>query len=207
MQTATNASQQHLRRLKRKEVLHLPQNKFQNFYAIQQGALKTYQVEANGKELIRGFYFSNEILGYEAIATGHYLFSAAALTDTVICEVPYDNFLKLVHSEPSLQKHSLHLISKQLNAGSYLASTTADQRLAAFLLDLSTRLPHSKTELDFILPISREDIGNYLRLTAETISRILSRLQKTKVLVITQKRVQILNPAKLQRMADGLTSK
>jgi CRP/FNR family transcriptional regulator len=199
-----NFSVKRLLQLKRKEVLCLPQHKFQNFYAIQKGALKTYQMEATGKELIRGFYFAGEILGYEAIATGHYLFSAIALTDTLICEIPYDNFLKQVHSDPSLQKHSLHLISQQLNAGSYLASTTAEQRLAAFLIDLSRRLHPTEGPTVFNLPLSRQDIGSYLRLTAETISRLLSKLQKIKVLVINQKRLHILEPEKLQLIAEGL---
>jgi CRP/FNR family transcriptional regulator len=192
-----------LLKLKRKEVLYLPQHKFQNFYAIQKGALKTYQQEANGKELIRGFYFAGEILGYEAIATGHYLFSAAALTDTLICEVPYDDFLKLVHAKPALQKHSLYLISQQLHSGSYLASTTAEQRLAAFLLDLSKRLRPEAPSV-FNLFLSRQDIGSYLSLTAETISRLLSKLQKNQILKITQKRLQILEPDQLQLIAEGL---
>ncbi len=199
-----NASVKRLRQLKRKEVLYLPQNKFQNFYAIQKGALKTYQLEANGKELIRGFYFAGEILGYEAIASGHYLFSAVALTDTLICEIPYDNFLKLVRNKPALQKHSLFLISKQLSAGAYLAATTAEQRLAAFLLDLSKRLHHDEIHLTFNLPISRQDIGNYLRLTAETISRLFSRLQQNRILTISQKKLQIREPEKLQLIAEGL---
>lgn len=194
----------HLRQLKRHEILYLPKNKFYNFYAIQKGALKTFQLEANGKELIRGFYFAGEILGYEAIATGHYLFSALALTDTLVCEIPYDNFLKIVNAKPALQKHSLYLISKQLTAGSYLAASTAEQRLAAFLLDLAKRLHPIETKLTFNLPLSRQDIGNYLRLTAETISRMFSRLQKNKILTITQKKLHILDLEKLQLIADGL---
>ena len=166
------------RTLKRKEVLYLPKNRFHNLYAIQRGVLKTFQVEADGKELVRGFYFAGEILGYEAIYTGHYLFSAVALSETVICEIPYDNFLERLYSNPALQKNILHLISRQLNVGSYLVSTTAEQRLTAFLIDLSARLHPLEKKLEFLLPMSRQDIGNYLRLTAETISRVFSRLQK-----------------------------
>lgn len=199
-----NFSVKRLLTLKRKEVLYLPKSKFQNFYGIQKGALKTFQMEATGKELIRGFYFAGEILGYEAIATGQYLFSAMALTDTLICEIPYDNFLKLVHSRPSLQKHSLYLISKQLNAGSYLAATTAEQRLAAFLIDLSQRLRPVDGKALFNLPLSRQDVGSYLRLTAETISRLLTKLQKSQLISISQKQLHILKPEKLQLLADGL---
>jgi len=199
-----NFSVKRLLKLQRKQALYLPKNKLLSFYAIQEGALKTYQMEASGKELIRGFYFPGEILGYEAIATGHYLVSAVALTDTVICEIPYDNFLKRVHAKPELQKHSLYLISKQLNAGAYLALTSAEQRLAAFLIDLSKRLRPVEAPAVFNLPLSRQDIGNHLRLTAETISRLLSRLQRNKVLTITQKKLTILEAEKLQQLAEGL---
>ncbi len=192
------------RTLERKEVLCLPKHKFQSLYVIQHGVLKTYQAEVDGKELIRGFYFAGEILGYEAIYTGHYLFSAAALTETVVCEVPYENFLELLHSNPELQKRILYLISRQLNIGSYLVSSTAAQRLAAFLIDLSVRLHPSEIKREFILPMSRQDIGNYLRLTAETISRVFSRFQKNKIIAINHKKVYLKQPEKLKQIADGL---
>lgn len=200
------ASRRH-RYLKRKEVLCLPKNKFQNLYVIQHGALKTYQVEPDGKELIRGFYFAGEILGYEAIYTGHYSFSAVALTETVVCEIPYDDFLELVHSKSALQRRALYLISKQLNVGSYLVSTTAEQRLAAFLIDLSLRLhPEEEKQTSFSLPMSRQDIGNYLRLTAETVSRIFSRLQKNKIITTQHKKINFLKPNELKQIAEGLLS-
>jgi CRP/FNR family transcriptional regulator, anaerobic regulatory protein len=192
------------RALKRNEFLYLPKNKFQHLYVIQRGALKTYQMEADGKELIRGFYFAGEILGYEAISTGHYPFSAVALLDTVVCEVPYDNILELLHGRPALQKRMLYLISQQLNAGAYLALTTAEQRLAAFLLDVSARLAAFNNETEFHLPISRQDIGNHLRLTAETVSRLFSRLQKSKVIATQHKKIHFLQPQKLKQLAEGV---
>lgn len=190
--------------LKKHDVLCLPQNTFRNLYAIQRGTLKTYQVDAKGNELIRGFYFSGEILGFDAIYTRNYLFSAVALSETVVCEIPYDNFLELLHTRPSLQKHILYLISQQLNIGSYLISITAEQRLAAFLLDLSSRLHPIETQLEFILPMSRQDIGNYLRLTAETISRLLSQFKKNKIITVDHKKIHFLDPEKLKLLAAGL---
>ncbi|WP_454781119.1 Crp/Fnr family transcriptional regulator [Legionella sp. WA2022007384] len=188
--------------LKKNEVLYLPQNAFRNIYAIQHGNLKTYQVDVDGNELIRGFYFSGEVLGFEAIYTQHYLFSAVALSDSVICEIPYDNFLELLHLSPSLQKHILYLMSQQLNIGSYLFSITAEQRLAAFLIDLSYRLNPSEMQPTFLLPMSRQDIGNYLRLTAETISRLLSQFKANKIIAIDHKQIQFLQPEKLKLIAD-----
>lgn len=191
--------------LKKQEVLCLPQNMFRNLYAIQRGVLKTYQIDAEGNELIRGFYFTGELLGFDAIYTRHYLFTAVTLSETVVCEIPYDNFLELLHSRPSLQKHILYLISQQLNIGSYLISITAEQRLAAFLIDLSTRLHPLEMQLQFILPMSRQDIGNYLKLTAETISRLLSQFKKNKIITIDHKKIHFLQPEKLKLIAAGLS--
>lgn len=187
--------------LQKQDVLHFPQSTFRNLYAIRCGHLKTYQIDAEGHELIQGFYFASEILGFEAIYAGHYLFSAVALSDAVVCEIPYDNFLKLLQSHPPLQKHILYLMSQRLNIGSYLFSIKAEQRLAAFLIDLSNRLEPSKTPLEFFLPISRQDIGNYLRLTAETISRLLSQFKKNQLISIDHKKIQLLQPEKLKRIA------
>lgn len=190
--------------LKRKEVLCFPKTKFRNLYAIQQGAIKTFHIDASGNELIRGFYFSGEILGYEAIYTGRYLFSAVALSETIVCEIPYENFVNLLHSRPELQNRILYLMSQQLSAGFYLASATAEQRLCAFLLDLSTRLSTSGILQEFLFPMSRQDIGNYLMLTPETISRILSKLQKNKLIELDQKKIHFLRRKKIKEIADGL---
>lgn len=192
--------------LKRDEVLCLPNDKFQNLYVIQHGALKAYQVDVGGKEQIRGFYFAGEILGYEAIYTGHYTYSAVALLDTLVCEIPYEHFLELIHARGLLQKQALHLISKQLNMGSYLIDITAEQRLAAFLIDLSTRLYPLSNPTELALPMSREDIGNYLRLTAETVSRIISRLKKNNIIGIHHKKIDFLKPDILKHIANGSLS-
>lgn len=190
--------------LKPREVLYLPKNKFQYLYVVQKGAIKTYQTEADGHELIRGFYFAGEILGYEAISAGFYPFSAVSLCETLICEIPYSSLLKFLQNKILLQENILHSISQQLNIGVYLASSTADQRLAAFLIDLSTRLHLLNTEAEFILPMTRQDIGNYLRLTAETISRIFSRFQKRKLIKINHKKIKFLQFTSLQKIAEGL---
>lgn len=201
MNQLTPAVKQH-HYLKKHEVLYFPQNIFRNIYAIQYGNLKTYQVDADGNELIRGFYFSGEVLGFEAIYTRHYLLSAVALSDSVICEIPYENFLELLQLNPALQKHILYLMSQQLNVGNYLFSITAEQRLAAFLVDLSFRLHASEMHTKFLLPMSRQDIGNYLKLTAETVSRLLSQFKKNKIIAIDRKNIQFLQPEKLKLIAD-----
>lgn len=192
--------------IKKNERLFSPNSHFQYLFAIEKGSVKTVQSEADGSELIRGFYFSGEILGYEAIYTGRYNFSAIALTETHICMLDYHDFLYFLQTNPELQQHILYLISLQLNVGSYLASTKADRKLACYLLDLSTRLHRANMHNEFELPMSRQDIGNYLRLTAETISRTLTRLQQKKFISIKNKKVSLLQVNALKEIADGLHS-
>ena len=189
------------RHLKRKEMLHRTNDTFTNLYAIQRGALKTHESDSAGNELIRGLYLKNEVYGFEAIYKNHYLYSSAALTDTVLCEIPYPHFLELIRSEPDLLKRILYLISQQLGAGAYLKFIKAQQRLSAFLLDLSKRLSSNISHPDFLLPMSHQDIGNYLGLATETISRILSQFKNSKIISIENKHIYVLQPEELKRMA------
>lgn len=191
------------RHVQRHEALFLPNHKFQNLYVISHGVFKTYQIEADGKERIRGFYFPGEILGFEAIYTDSYRVTATALSEALVCEIPYERFLESVQAKPSLQQRCLYLFSKQLNVGSYLAAVTAEQRLAAFLLDLSERLHTTDANSQFIIPMSRFDIGNYLRLSGETISRLLSQMHKSKIIALKYKKIRILQEDRLREIAIG----
>ncbi len=193
-----NALVTHTRTLARNEMLCTRNNKFQSLFAIKSGAVKAYQVDSNGKEHIKAFYFAGEVLGYRAIHTGFYLSSVAALTDTVVCEVPYDSLLELLKVKPELNQPILALISKQLAAGSYVDASSAEQRVAAFIIDVTARI--GGASLSVKLPMSRMDIGNYLGLTAETVSRILMRLQDDGILLIDGKSVKIQDPDRLRSL-------
>ena len=190
--------------LKRKEILHHAGDTFTTIYAIQRGGLKTHETDPAGNELIRGLYLKDEAYGYEAIYKGYYLYSSTALTETIICDISYQNFFALIRSEPDLLSRILYLMSQQLAAGPYLKFITAQQKLSAFLIDLSTRLSSNKSHSDFLLPMSYQDIGNYLGLATETISRILSQLKNGKIILIENKHIYFLQPAELNRIADGI---
>ena len=188
------------RHLKRNETLHRAHDAFTHLYAIEQGALKTHETDPAGHEVIRSLYLKNEVYGYDAIYTRHYVYSSTALTDTIVCEIPYPNFMELIRSQPELLSRILYLMSQQMASGSYLKWTTAQQKLSAFLLDLSTRLSTDTTHPEFLLPLSYQDIGHYLGLATETISRILSGLKKNHIISISKKQVHILQPDALKRM-------
>src|SRR5579885_179453 len=189
--------------VKKNERLIAPNSHFQYLFAIEKGSIKTVQSEADGGELIRGFYFYGEVLGYEAIYSGRYHFTAIALTETHVCMLDYHDFLYYLQSNPELQQHILYLISLQLNVGSYLVSTKADRKLACFLLDLSSRLHRAQMHPEFQLPMSRQDIGNYLRLTAETVSRTFTRLQQNNIISINNKKIGLLKIDVLRQIAEG----
>lgn len=191
------------RYLKRKEILHYADDTFTHIYAIRRGALKAHETDSAGYELIRGLYLKNEVYGYEAIYKGHYLYSSIALTETVICEISYQHFLKLIQSKPDLLSHILYLMSQQLAAGSYLKFIKAQQRLSAFLLDLAARLSINESNPYFLLPMSYQDIGSYLGLATETISRILSQLRNRKIILIENKHIYFHQQDELKRIADG----
>lgn len=198
-QVSSAVKQQHV--LKKKQSLYFPKTTFHNLYAIKSGCLKTYEVDSDGNELIRGFYFAGEILGFDAIARGDYRYSAIALSDALVCEIPYIHFTELLCSHPNLQKQILYLISQQLAIGSYLNFITAEQRLAAFLIDLSKRLVVCEQHREFLLPMSRQDIGNYLGLTAETISRLFTQFKNNKIISIEHKKIQLLQLDQLKSIA------
>ena len=159
-----------------------------------------------GDELIHGFYLKNEVYGYEAIQTGRHFFSSTALTETMVCDISYQDFTTLLHLEPVLLNRMLHLMSGQLTARSYLNLITAQQSLSAFILDLATRLSPHNSQATFLLPMSYQDIGHYLRLATETISRLLSRLKDKKILLIQNKQLSILEPNLLKDIAQGMMS-
>lgn len=191
------------RHLKRKEALCVLNNKFQNIYIVKKGALKAYQVDIHGYEHIHAFYFTGETLGYRAIHAGHHISNVVALTDdTVVCEVAYDQFIDKLKSKPELYEYVLALISKQLTTSFYVNVATAEQRIAAFIIDLSSRTPAAVPLQALTLPMSRQDIGSYLRLTAETVSRVLSRFKRDHIISIDLKQIRIINPKKLQELAQ-----
>lgn len=184
--------------LKRNQTLYLPNDTFSGLYLVQRGALKVCQIDEQGHELIRGFYFRGEALGYEAIYKGYYTSYAIALCQTIVCEIPYENFLKLMQKKPDLQRYILFLISQQMNTNSFISSMSAEQRVASCLLEFSDRLQFLKNDSKFYLPMSRQDLGNYLGLAGETVSRILSHFNKQKIIEIKNKEIHILQPEKLR---------
>jgi len=193
------------RRVARGAVLYHSGDGFESLYAVRSGAFKTVGVSRQGDEKVTGFHLPGELLGLDAISSGRHGYSAVALEDSEVCAIPFARLERLAMSIPALQHRLLRVLSGDISRDQglmlLLGSMTAEQRLAAFLLSLSRRhqrLGYSASR--FMLRMTREEIGNYLGLTLETVSRLLSRFQREGLLTVQQRDVVIRNAERLREM-------
>ncbi len=180
---------------------------FKSVFAVRSGAMKAYKTTDDGREQVTGFYFPGEILGMDGISNNLHASSAKALETAAVCEIPFTSLEKLSAMMPSLQRHFFQLMSREITEDqqliTLLSKNSADERVASLILSISAR--NSKRKLSatqFRLPMSRVDIGNYLGLTVETVSRVFSRMQKLDILQVDNKEIKILDIPGLQKMAN-----
>lgn len=181
---------------------------FSAIYAVRSGSIKTYVPIDDGKEQVTGFHLPGELLGLDAINSGHHPSAAKALETTSLCKIPYDRLGELSHQLPSLQQQLLKVMSRELLHDQtlmlLLGKKSAEQRLAALLLSLSERYrQRGLSATEFNLSMSRNDIGNYLGLAVETISRLFSRFQDEGLLLAERRHITIIDIHGLQAMASG----
>ncbi len=199
---------QRSRPLQKGEHLYRQDQPFTSVFAVRSGSVKAYAITDSGQEQVTGFYFPGEILGMDGIAKNKYASSARAMETAAVCEIPFDKLGELSQRLPSLQRHFFQLMSQEIAEDqqllTLLSKNTADQRVAALMLSISARNKRRKlSAANFRLPMSRTDIGNYLGLTVETVSRVLSRFQKMGVLAVDNKEITIIDAEQLRTAADG----
>lgn len=192
--------------LRKGEHIYREGDNFGTVYAVRSGAVKAYKITGDGKELVTGFYFPGELLGVDGISKNSHVVSAKALETSAICEIPFKRLEELSTKLPSLQRHFFRLMSQEITQDqeliTLLSKNSADQRVAALLLSISTRSAKLKRSATaFRLPMSRTDIGNYLGLTVETVSRIFSRFQKSGLLEVENKEIRILDIDEIRTLA------
>lgn len=180
---------------------------FQSVFAVRSGSIKAYKTTDDGREQVTGFYFPGEILGMDGISKNEHASSAKALETAAVCEIPFASLEKLSAVMPSLQRHFFQLMSREITEDqlliTLLSKNSADERVAALMLSISTRNARRKlSATQFRLPMSRVDIGNYLGLTVETVSRVFSRMQKMEVLKVDNKEIEILDIEGVRAMAN-----
>ena len=170
-------------------VLVRPGDDLTSLYALKTGSLKAWQVDESGRERILDFYLPGELIGLEAIAKKQHPFHIKALEESTYCRVNYAKLTQIIQQKPQLQTHLLMLASNKLNQHAGLLSADAETRLLEFLNHLRQRLRKESTTV-IKLSMSRADLGNYLNLTPETISRLFTRLQQNGVLSSRGKRIE-----------------
>ena len=195
------------RRLARDERLYKMGEPFRSLYAVRFGHFKTYQVNAAGEEQTTGFQMAGELLGMDAISGTHHC-DAVALEDSEVCEIPFSRLEELFGQVPALLRHFHRIMSQEItreqNVMLLLGNMRAEQRFAVFLVNLSARYAaRGYSPNRFQLRMSREDIGNYLGLTIESISRLLSRFKKQGWLEVDKREVTLLDPVRLKAIAAG----
>lgn len=193
------------RPLHRGDHLFRSNDKFNSLYVVKTGVVKTYTQSNEGSEQVLGFHLPGEILGLDAIESGNHGCNAKALETTALCEMPFDHLEELSASIPSLQHQLFRLLSKEISSEaemmSLLSKSSAEERLASFLLGLSERFKRRGfSSTDFFLSMSRQEIGSYLGLALETVSRLFTRFQDEGILKVERKHVMILDMEKLRSM-------
>lgn len=180
---------------------------FSAIYAVRSGSIKTYTVNDQGVVQVTGFYLPGEIFGMDGIAHTHYISAAVAMETSAICEIPFHRMEELSMTMPSLQRHFFKLMSKEITNDqqliTLLSKNSAEERVATLLLSISTRnAKRGLSGVRFRIPMSRADIGNYLGLTVETVSRVFSRFQKQGLLNVDKKEIGITDITALQELAN-----
>ncbi|MBD3646516.1 MAG: helix-turn-helix domain-containing protein, partial [Pseudomonadales bacterium] len=174
------------------------------------GAVKAYSIDQEGEEHVIGFYLPGEIFGLDAIDGQCHMSAAKALETTAICEIPYEQVETLSGRIHNLQSHMYRLLSREIREDQQiqmlLGKKTAEERIGTFLLNLSQRYHQRRlSRTRFRLPMARTDIGNYLGLAVETVSRVFTRFQKNDVLKVDGKEIEILNHGKLCQLSHNGT--
>jgi len=172
-------------------------------YAVRSGCVKTMTESANGDEQIVGFHLPGELLGLDGFADGSHTCNALALETSSVCELPLEQLESLCHRLPGLQKQMRRIMGKEVNNDHklllLLGKMTAEERLASFLLSLSSRMEerHWK-DCEFNLTMPRQDIANYLGMAVETVSRLFATFQTEKIIDVDRRHITILDMQRLK---------
>ena len=192
--------------LKAGQHVYRSRDAFEALYAIRNGFFKTYELSNDGHEQINGFHMTGEIMGMDAIGTDRHACSAIALEDCEVCIIPFSRFEELLHDIPSLMHQFHRLMSREIAADHgmmmLLGTMSAEQKLAAFLNNLSERLSARGLSPTVIrLSMSREEIGNYLGLKLETVSRTFSKFQDEGMVQVERRNLTITGLLALRSLA------
>ncbi|NHC05966.1 CRP/FNR family transcriptional regulator [Azonexus fungiphilus] len=195
------------RRIKRGDHLYRAGEPFDAIYAIRSGFFKTDVLLEDGRDQVTGFQMAGELLGLDGISTEHHTCNAIALEDSEICAIPFSRLESLSREIHNLQHHFHKVMSREIvrdhGVMMLLGTMRAEERLAAFLLNLSQRFTaRGFSHAEFYLRMTREEIGSYLGLKLETVSRAFSKFQEEGYIAVQQKHIRILNVSGLKALMN-----
>jgi len=181
---------------------------FTSLYAIRTGFFKTSVASEDGREQVTGFQMAGEIIGLDGIVSDQHTCSAVALEDAEVCVMPFDHIEDLSREFPVLQKHVHKIMSREIVRENgmmmLLGNMSAEERLANFLVNLIQRLfARGQSQSEFILRMSREEIGSYLGLKLETVSRTFSKYSEEGIIEVKQRHIKILKPDALKQLVKS----
>ena len=196
------------RRVKRGEHLFRAGDRFENLYALRLGFLKSTVTSSDGREQVTGFHMAGELVGLDGISSDAHSCDVVALEDAEVCVIPYPRLEEVASAVPVLRNHLHKVMSREIvrehGVMLLLGSMMAEERLSAFLLNLSQRFEargYSRSE--FVLRMTRAEMGSFLGLKLETVSRVLSRFAQDGLLEVNQKHVRIVDPDGLRNVVSG----
>ncbi|WP_284216345.1 fumarate/nitrate reduction transcriptional regulator Fnr [Agaribacter marinus] len=173
-------------------------DKFQSLYAVRSGSFKSYISDKDGVEQIIGFHFPGDIIGFDALKNETHESYTQALETAMVCELPYDTLDEMSAKYPQLRKQIMRFMSAEIKHDHelmmLLSKRSAEEKLLHFISHLSQRFDERGfSAKQFNLSMTRNEIGNYLGLTVETISRLLTKFQKDSLIKVEGKLITILD--------------
>jgi len=197
-------------RLKKGDLLYRQGESLDALFGLRTGSVKTQLEDASGQVQITGFFLPGEVIGLDGMLDSLHASNAVAMEDSEVCVVKLEDIDEVSRYAPSLQGQVRRIMSKEISRSHQvllaLGSMRSEARLAAFLINLSQRLSalgYSST--DFVMRMSREEIGNYLGLTLETVSRLFSRFARDGLIRVSQREVRILDLDALKQLAGQVS--
>ena len=196
------------RKVKRGTTLFRNGETFTSLYAIRTGFFKTCVATEDGRDQVTGFQMAGEIIGLDGIVNDHHTCDAVALEDAEVCVMPFDRLEELSREVTALQSHVHKVMSREIvrehGVMLLLGSMRAEERLAAFILNLVQRL-HARgfSSSELVLRMTREEIGSYLGLKLETVSRTFSKFVEEGLVEVKQRHVRILDTEGLRRIVNS----
>lgn len=196
------------RRVGRGELIFRAGDVFRGLYAVRTGFFKTCIRSEGGREQVTGFQMPGELLGLDGLGQDRHACDAQALEDSQVCAIDHADLERLTRSFPPLAQQLQRLLSSEIVRDQelmlLLGRMNAEERLAAFVLNLGQRhRARGYSGESMRLRMTREEIGSYLGLSLETVSRTFGKLQDEGLLRVHQRELTVLDPEGLKRRLEA----